>query len=88
MPEPENELTGTCSAKADRHEMERHQVQPGKRDNLLNMVWSGAHHWWETSQCVGNVKKLAVALTALGAVTSPVFAATAAAAATPAASVK
>ena len=59
-------------------------MQPGKRDNLLNMVWSGAHHWWVTSQCVGNVKKLAVALTALGAVMSPVGAATASAAAMPA----
>ena len=48
------------------------------------MVWSGAHHWWVTSQCVGNVKKLAVALTALGAVMSPVGAATASAAAMPA----
>ena len=59
--------------------MERHHVQPGKRDNLLNMVRSGAHLWWVTSRCVGNVKKLAVALTAFGAVTSPVGAATAAA---------
>jgi hypothetical protein len=47
------------------------------------MVCSGAHHWWVTSRCVGNVKKLAVAITALGAVMSPVGAATASAAAMP-----
>jgi hypothetical protein len=59
---------------------ERRQVQPGKRDNVVHMVWSGAHHWWLTSQCVGNVRKLAVALTVFGAVMSPVSAATASAA--------
>ncbi len=49
------------------------------------MVCSGGtHHRWVTTQCVGKIKKLAVALTALGAVLSPVAAAPASAAAMPA----